>query len=433
MLNTVTDSAKPVLWALADCNSFYASCERLFRPDLKNKPVVVLSNNDGCLIALTPEAKKLGFKMGDVYYLLRSKLEKLGVVSFSSNYTLYGDISRRVMETIATLTPVDQYSIDETFIPFGPAMAVQADDVGWAIHDRVAQWVGMPIRIGIGPTRTLAKLANFWAKRKTRVFRLELDTRTLEDVLEQTPTGEIWGIGRRQSAKLARIGIMNARQLRDMDLGRALKLLTVVGQRTVYELRGHQCIMDNDIPVPRKTLVSSRSFGRRIRRMEDLAEALSMHAAIAGERLRKENIVASSISIWAETSRYMETPYRSIGAHGRFVIPTNCTTEIIRAAHDCLDRCFDPGDGWMKGGLMLYDLAEEATRQVTLLEACMPCEDTKSRELMRTLDKINDLYGRDTLRLAAQGNSDAFWHMRRQLMSPYYTTRLSDLRVVHCR
>ena len=434
MMNTATRSGKPILWALADCNSFYCSCERIFRPDLRAKPVVVLSNNDGCLIALTPEAKNHGFKMGDVYYLLKNQLDRLGVVAFSSNYTLYGDISRRVMQTINTLVPVDQYSIDETFIPFDRAMEAQADEVGWAVHDRVAQWVGMPIRVGIGATRTLAKLANHWAKRKTRVYRLDLGSRELEDVLEQTPTADIWGIGRRQSAKLERIGIRNARQLRDMDLGRALKLLTVVGERTVRELRGYQCIMDDDLPVPRKTLVSSRSFGRRVRKKEDLAEALAMHAAIAGERLRKEGIVASSISIWAETSRFMETPYQSIGTHGHFTVPTNCTTEIIQAAHACLEKCYDPGnDGWMKGGLMLHDLEEAATRQVSLLEACMPEPDARRRALMKALDSVNDRFGRDTVRPAAQGAPGAFWHMRREKMSPYYTTRWNDLRAAFCQ
>lgn len=308
MMRTTTGSEKPVLWGLVDCNSFYCNAERLFRPDLRNKPVVVLSNNDGCIIARSDESKALGYQMGDVYYQLKDKLKRDGVTAFSSNYTLYGDISRRVMGTIGSVVPVDQYSIDETFVPFGPAMAVQAEEVGWTLHDRVARDVGMPVRVGIGATRTLSKLANHWAKKISRVLYLELGSEKLEQVLEETPCIDVWGIGRRQSAKLARSGIHNARQLRDMDLDKALRLLTVVGQRTVYELRGHQCIMDDDIPVPRKTLVSSRSFGRRVRRKEDLAEALAMHATIAGERLRKENIVASSIQVWAETSRFMETP-----------------------------------------------------------------------------------------------------------------------------
>ena len=285
--------SKPVFWGLVDCNSFYCSCERLFRPDLKEKPVVVLSNNDGCLIALTPEAKALGFKMGEVYFQVKHRLEKFGVTAFSSNYTLYGDISNRVMRTLETLVPIEQYSIDESFVPFYPATAIQAMDVGWAIHDRVKQWIGVPVRVGIGPTRTLAKLANLWAKKKERVFKLALGSTELEKILEATPTVDIWGIGRKQSAKLEKLGIRNARQLRDMDTDRALKLLTVTGQQTVFELRGFQCIMEDQMPVPRKTLINSRSFGRRVTRKEDLAQAVTMHCSIAGERLRREKMEAA--------------------------------------------------------------------------------------------------------------------------------------------
>lgn len=429
-LHTVKTVGRPPLWALVDCNSFYCSCERLFRPDLQGKPVVVLSNNDGCLIALTPEAKALGFKMGDIYYQERSRLKRLGVVAFSSNYTLYGDLSRRVMETIAALAPVEQYSIDETFIPFGNAMAAQAEDVGWTLHDTVARNTGIPVRVGIGSTRTLAKLANHWAKKISRVLTLETGTPLTEQCLDETPTADVWGIGRRHSKKLADIGILSAKQLRDMSPDRALKLLTVVGQRTVLELRGFQCIMEMDAPVPRKTLVSSRSFGRRVSRKEHLAEALAMHAAIAGERLRREDVVASGLTVWAETSRYMKTPYRCIKGEARFRVPTNHTTAIVHAAHEALDTCYEPGDGWMKGGLMLFDLAEEKTRQKTLFEACLSPSQEKQRRLMRVIDAVNDKYGRDCVRNAAQGNLTEFWHMRRQLMSPLYTTRWTDIPVV---
>ena len=184
-------SSKPELWGLVDCNSFYCSCERLFRPDLSGKPVVVLSNNDGCLIALTPEAKALGFKMGDIYFQVQHRLEKLGVAVFSSNYTLYGDISNRVMRTMESLVPIEQYSIDESFVPFFRATAAQAIDVGWAVHDRIFQWVGMPVRVGIGPTRTLAKLANLWTKKRSRVLKLDLGSPELEEILEATSTGDI--------------------------------------------------------------------------------------------------------------------------------------------------------------------------------------------------------------------------------------------------
>ena len=419
--------SKPELWGLVDCNSFYCSCERLFRPDLAGKPVVVLSNNDGCLIALTPEAKALGFTMGEIYFQVRHRLERLGVAVFSSNYTLYGDISSRVMRTMETLVPIEQYSIDESFVPFYRATAAQAVDVGWAVHDRILQWVGMPVRVGIGPTRTLAKLANLWAKKRTRVFKIESDSTELEEILEATPTGDIWGIGRRQSEKLAKMGITNARQLRDMDADRALRLLTVVGQRTVFELRGLQCIMENQQPVPRKTLINSRSFGRRVTRKEDLAQAMTMHCTIAGERLRMEKMQASGLCVHIETSRHAEEPYFSTSASVSLPIPTNSTTVLVRYALTALDRCYQPGHGYMKGGILLFDLQEQGARQLTLMEAVASPEAERQSKLMLALDAVNDRFGRGTLRYLSEGPVNAFWHMQRDKMSGAYTTRWEEL------
>ncbi|MDL2290860.1 Y-family DNA polymerase [Desulfovibrio sp. OttesenSCG-928-F20] len=419
--------SKPLFWGLVDCNSFYCSCERLFRPDLEGRLVVVLSNNDGCLIALTPEAKALGFKMGEVYFQVKRHLKRLGVTVFSSNYTLYGDISNRVMRTIETLVPIEQYSIDECFVSFYPATAVQALDVGWAIHDRVRQWVGVPVRVGIGPTRTLAKLANLWAKKRTRVFKLDLGSPELEEVLEATPTGDIWGIGCKQSAKLERIGIRNARQLRDMDQDWALKLMTVVGQRTVLELRGFQCIMEDQAPVPRKTLINSRSFGKRVTKKEDLAQAVTMHCTIAGERLRLERMEAAGLCVHMQTSMHTEEPYFSTSASVSIPIPTNSTAFLIKAAMEALDKCYQPGHGYMKGGILLYDLQEQGSRQLTLMEAAAYPKQQRNAKLMQTLDTVNDRFGRGTLRYLSQGPAEAHWHMTRNLLSGALTTRWSEL------
>ncbi len=419
---------KPLMWALVDCQSFYCSCERLFRPDLEGRPVVVLSNNDGCLIALTPEAKALGFKLGDVHFEVERHLKRHKVTVFSSNYTLYGDISQRVMRTMETVVPeIDQYSIDEAFVPFDRVLAGQAEDVGWALHDRVRRWVGVPVRVGIGPTRTLAKLANHRAKKLSRVLKFELGSPELESTLAETPTVDVWGIGRRMSDRLERLGITNARQLRDMELGRAKKYLTVIGQRTVLELRGVQCILEEP-PAPRQTLVSSRSFGHRTTRKEDLAQALAMHCAIAGQRLRTEGLEASSMQVWVLTSRHSEDePYVSLSAHVHLPLPTNITGELIAASAEALDRCYQPGHGFMKGGIMLYNLAEAARRQMTLMEAAVGPAQQKARDLMRALDTVNDRYGRDALRYAAQGPAEADWHMRREKMSGLFTTRWADL------
>lgn len=428
MFCTAPEGARPLLWALVDCNSFYCSCERLFRPDLEGKPVVVLSNNDGCLIALTPEAKALGFKMGEVHFQAERRLRRLGVTAFSSNYTLYGDISDRVMETLATLAPVEQYSIDEAFVPLGPALACQAEEVGRAAHDRVQRWVGVPVRVGIGPTRTLAKLANRWAKKKTRVYQLIPGSDEFEAVLNATLTEEIWGIGRRQSEKLGRLGVRTARQLRDLDPDRARKHLSVVGERIVLELRGRQCIMEDATPVPRKTLISSRSFGRRVTRKEDLAQALTMHCSIAGERLRKEGMEAAGLVAHMQTSRHDEAaPHFYASAAVRLPAPTNLTGELIRAALAALEKCYRPGHGFMKGGIMLYDLAEAAGRQLTLMEPRATAGLKKQAALMQALDAVNGKYGRGTLRYLAQGGDEARWLMRRDKKSPDLTTRWCEL------
>lgn len=412
---------------MVDCNSFYCSCERLFRPDLEGRPVVVLSNNDGCLIALTPEAKALGFKMGEVYFQAKHRLEKLGVTAFSSNYTLYGDISSRVMRTLETLVPIEQYSIDESFVPFYPAMAAQAADVGWAIHNRIRQWIGIPVRVGIGPTRTLAKLANLWAKKRTRVFKLDLGSPELEKILEATPTSYIWGIGRKQSAKLERIGIYNARQLRDMAPDRALKLMAVVGQRTVLELRGYQCIMEDQAPVPRKTLINSRSFGRRVTTKEDLAQAIVMHCTIAGERLRREKMETAGICVYMQTSRHAGEPYFSTSASVNIPIPTNSTSVLVKAAMEALDKGYQPGHGYMKGGILLFDIQNQGFRQMTLVEAAATLTQQRDAKLMQVLDKINDRFGKDTLRYLSQGSAEAHWHMTQNLLSGAFTTKWTQL------
>ncbi len=418
---------EPALWGLVDCATFYCSCERLFRPDLIGRPVAVLSNNDGCLIALSPETRALGYRMGDVYHLLADRLRRDGVTCFSSNYTLYGDISTRVMRTIATLAPIEQYSIDEAFLPLDRTLALHAPELGQAVRDRVQRWTGIPVRVGLGPTRTLAKLANHWAKKLSPVLLLQAGSPRLEELLEQTPCAEVWGIGRRQSRKLEAAGIVNARQLRNLDPDRALTLLSVTGQRTVYELRGQPCFRPEDTPTPRKTLVSSRSFGRRVTRKEDLAEALAMHAAIAGERLRAEGLVASALSCWAETSRHQETPYHSIGCHVCLPIPTNATFDFVRAAHQALDQCYRPGHAFMKSGLMLFGLEDARFRQGTLAEAANEARAGRHRALMAALDGINAKYGAGSLRTAAQGNRNAFWKMRREMLSGHFTTRWDDL------
>jgi len=415
------------MWALVDCQSFYCSCERVFRPSLENKPVVVLSNNDGCLIALTPEAKALGFRMGAPYFKVAGALKKAGVTVFSSNYSLYADFSRRVIATMNSLVPeVHQYSIDEAFIPFLPAMAAQAEQVGWALHDQVRQWTGIPVRVGLGPTKTLAKLANRWAKKASRVLLLDFNSDQLEDILERTEVENIWGIGRRLAERLRSKNIRTARQLRDMDSKTAKKTLNVLAQRTILELQGIQC-MEEDQVSDRKTLFNSRSFGRSVVDKEELKEALAYHCSIAGERLRADGLVAGSLSIYIATGWHIENPFQagitvSLGGH------TSDTLAFIQAAHKALDNCFRSGPEYKKAGILLQDLRAPGKMATDIFDP--PQQDSRRRGLMAALDEINGKYGRGTTWIAAQGSPKASWHMNQNLKSGRMTSSWEELPVV---
>lgn len=417
----------PRLWALVDCASFYCSCERLFRPDLLGKPVVVLSNNDGAVVAITPEAKELGFVRGDAYFKRERELSEAGVAVFSSNYALYGDISRRVIRTMESLAPeVLQYSIDEAFVPLGKALAPNALELGAAIRERVARWVGVPVRVGIGATRTLAKLANHWAKKSpSGVLFLAPGSERLELTLAATPVGDLWGIGRRGTAKLGKIGVRTAKDLRDMELPAARRLLTVTGERTVMELRGFQCVADDLSPAPRKTMVSSRSFGRKVERLQDLEEAVASHAARAGERLRSEGLAALGLSVFIETSRFGKDPFNA-GATLCLGSPTNSTVSLVKAAKEALASCFAPGRRYAKCGIMLFDIASE--------EAGPPAGglvpegiDSRPAGLMGAMDEINAKYGRGTIRVMAEPGRDAYWKLRRDRLSKVSTCDLGLL------
>jgi DNA polymerase V len=415
-------TSKASLWALVDCNTFYCSCERIFRPDLRNKPVVVLSNNDGCVVAITPEAKALGFKGGELYFKKEKEYKKNNVAVFSSNYSLYGDISRRVMLTMETVVPhICQYSIDESFIPFDETLALNAEEVGWKLLRRVTGWVGVPVRVGIGATRTLAKLSNHWAKKISKVLHLELNSPRLEDILENTPVSDIWGIGRRSTIKLQKIGIENAKQLRDMDLTRAKQLLNITGQRTVMELRGYQCITDDLSPAYRKTLVSSRSFGRKLTELNDLLEAITTHASIAGERLRKEGLMAMGLSVFIETGHFIDKPF-STGASVDLRSPTNSTIDFVKAAKNALTLAFKPNHPYAKAGILLYELVTEEEAAIMNGQLFQDTVGERDNNLMGAIDTINSKYGSDSIRILSQGPPNPNWAMRRQKLSQISTT-----------
>ena len=425
-----------MLWALVDCNNFFASCERLFRPDLLGKPVVVLSNNDGCIVARSNEAKALSIGMGEPEFKARHLLRRHNVAVFSSNYTLYGDISNRVMLTLESLAPeVEQYSIDEAFVPLPGALAINADELAWALRERVRKWTGILVSIGVGSTRTLAKLASEIAKKGKGVHRLEAGTAETEKILSATPIEDIWGIGRHSAEKLRLRSIHSAKDLRDADASMIKKLLSVCGLKTAIELRGIPCIDQSAAPTPRRTMVSSRSFGERVTEKQHLAEALAMHATLAGERLRREKLEAGGISVFIRTAWHGQGPFYGKSAEIHFPSTTANTRSFIEAARQGLDSIFQPGIPYAKAGIMLFDLMERDRRQQrSLLDMLAPDErKEKDKKLMAALDAVNKRFGRGSIRFAAEGKADAPWQMKHPRRSPRYTSAWDDLPIVQGR
>jgi DNA polymerase V len=437
------------LWALVDCNNFYASCERLFRPDLRGKPIVVLSNNDGCIISRSDEAKALGVEMGAPEFKVRRELARLGVHVFSSNYALYGDLSNRVMRTLGTLAPeVEVYSIDEAFLPLRGPLATDPVGVGRALRERVGRWTGIPISVGIAPTRTLAKLAGRVAKRTPRcegMFDLahcrEVLGMGVDDFLGKVPVDAVWGVGRRLAAMLRGAGITTARALRDAGDDWVRRRMSVTGLRTVLELRGLPCIgaaEQGEPPAPRHTVVSSRSFAGRITDVAMLREALATHAALAGAKLRRAGLVAGGLAVHVRTARHDEEAALRCddGVSLPLPVPTADTTTFIRLAHEGLDRVFRPGYPYAKAGVMLYGLEPADTRQGSLLALVDGTaeRDAARERLMAVADRVNARHGRGTLRHAAEGLAkEAPWHMRQRRRSPRRTTAWKELAQALCK
>ncbi|MDR2669839.1 MAG: Y-family DNA polymerase [Desulfovibrio sp.] len=422
------------LWALVDCNNFFASCERLFRPDLADRPVVVLSNNDGCIVARSNEAKALGIGMGEPEFKVRELLRMHDVAVFSSNYVLYGDIASRVMRTLESIVPeVEQYSIDEAFVPLRGALAANADGIADEMWRRVRRWTGIGVAVGLGATRTLAKIASERAKKGCGVCRLEAGPEA-NGILEATPVGDVWGIGRKSDLKLRSYDIYTARQLRDADGALIRKLLGIAGTHTALELRGIPCLDAANAPMPRRSMVSSRSFGEKVRDKQYLAEALAMHASLAGERLRKEKLEAGGLTVHIRTSRHGVEAFYDETASITLARPTSSTRDFIHATARGLEAIFRPGYAYAKAGIILYDLAAPGSRPGNLLnwiktDAGDKKSDTK---LMHALDVVNRRFGRGMLRFAAEGKRAAPWHVKSDRRSPRATTAWDELPVVKC-
>lgn len=425
-------SSKP-LFLLIDCNNFYVSCERLFRPDLIGRPVVVLSNNDGCIVSRSQEAKALGIAMGEPEFKARPLLKKHGVHVFSSNYELYGDLSARVMATVAGVVgEVEQYSIDECFVRLAPALIPNALAVAQEIRARVQKWTGITVSVGIAATRTLAKLANHIAKKgDSGIFWLNGSDEKHDALFRRIPASEVWGIGRRRVPLLERFAIRTVYDLKHADDQWVRSRLTVTGWRTVLELRGIPSIDEDNAPTPRRTLVSSRSFGTRITEKAYLRQAVSAFAARAGERLRREGLTAGGIAVHIRTAR-QHIPFVGDSALHTFVVPTSDSMAFIRAALAGLDSIFKPDTPYAKAGIMLFDLSSRKGRQGSLLTLDTDEQDRRREVLMASLDSINARMGRRTVRWAAEGDDHAPWRMQQEHLSPKSTTDWNELAAALC-
>jgi len=416
------------MFALADVNSFYASCETVFRPDLKGRPVVVLSNNDGCVIARSAEAKKLGIKMGDPFFKMRDLFERHKIVTFSSNYALYADMSSRVMTVLEEMAPaVEIYSIDEAFMNLqGVSNCKDLEEFGREVRAKVLQWTGLTVGVGIGPTKTLAKLANHAAKKWTKtggVVDLSLLARQRK-LLALVEVGDVWGVGRRISKKLNDMGITTALQLADAPTGLIRKHFNVVLERTVRELRGEPCLELEEFAPTKQQIVCSRSFGDRVTEYELMREAICSHAVRAAEKLRGERQYCRHISAFVKTSPFsVNEVYYGKTAGTKLQIPTQDSRDIVAAATQCLDAIWQDGHRFQKCGVMLGDFYSQGVAQLGLFDEYKP--RSNSEQLMAVLDGINHS-GKGRVWFAGQGVQKS-WEMKRQMLSPAYTTRFNDL------
>jgi len=427
---------QPRLYGLLDCNSFFVSCEKLFRPDLKGKPVVVLSNNDGVVVSRSTEAKKLGIPMGEPYFKIKRLAESGQVIVFSSNYRLYGDMSNRVMKTLQQWAPhVEIYSIDEAFLDLTNHGGTSVELLMLEIVSTVTKWTGIPVSLGIGSTLTLAKVANDLAKKSGGTCAL-IDPATREQALANMEIGEVWGIGRRLAPKLARLGFRTAKELAAVDPLWIRKNFTVVQERLVRELNGEPCLDLTEVAAPRKNIQVSRSFSEATDDYRSLAEAVSTFAARACEKARSERTVAAAVYVHLNTSWYKKGGYVSEGKMRGFDIPTTNSPEVIRTALGLLREIYREGLPYKKASVMLLNLQDaNAVRSQGVLfdrDGKSPEDQQRDDTLMNTVDRINRSFGKGTMLFGSQGVEQK-WRGASEHCSPNYTVSFCDLPVVKAK
>jgi len=423
------NSDQPRRIALVDCNNFYVSCERVFHPVWNNRPVGVLSNNDGCIIARSNELKAAGIPMGAPYFKHKKQLEAMKAVIVSSNYALYGDMSARVMYTLGQLAPdIEIYSIDEAWLDMTGIRPETLDALGREIVMRTYQHTGIPVSMGIGPTKTLAKIANRICKQHAipgRVFNIG-NAKSLDAVLAGVAVGDIWGIGRRWAEKLNQHHIYTALDLRNADPDNMRKRYSVVMQRLIMELRGTTCLDKEDI-APKKQIIASRSFGQRITCKQALSEAVALHATRAGEKLREQHSVCGAIQVSIRSGKHnINEPYYSRSCIIRFPVPTADTRKLITAAINGVDKLHKPGVRYAKASVMLFDISPDIQTTASLFDQA---ESHVSHHLMQTIEQINHQYSKHTVFFAAEGVYKS-WAMQRNRMTRAFTTQWGDIPVV---
>ncbi|WP_338430883.1 Y-family DNA polymerase [Synechococcus elongatus] len=414
------------MFALVDCNNFYVSCERVFNPKLQGQPVVVLSNNDGCVIARSAEVKALGIPMGVPFFKVKDLVTQHQIQVFSSNYALYGDMSQRVMQTLAMLCPeLEVYSIDEAFLDFSGFRA-QPLQQGQLIRQTVGQWTGIPVSIGIASTKVLAKVANKLAKQNGGVF--VLSPSKVPGVLATLPVEEVWGISGRWGQRLRALKINTAAELQSANLALIRQQFNVVLERIVRELRGESCLPLESIVNPQQSLVVSRSFGQPITTLPELKQAVATYVSRAAEKLRSRQLTTSYLTIFARTNRFQEN-YENPSASQGLLTSTSHTGKLLDVALRCTESIYQPGRVYKKAGVLFQGLSSAQLVQQSLFEET---GDGKGEVLMATIDRINRKFGRQSLKYGAVGTTQA-WAMQSNHRTPQYTTRWQDLPLVLAR
>ncbi len=411
------------MFALVDCNNFYASCERVFNPALNGKPVVVLSNNDGCIIARSEEAKKLGLQMAEPAFKKIKFLNENGVHVFSSNYTLYGDMSARVTETLSQFAPeIEIYSIDEAFLNF-TGFTGDLEELSKEITFTVTRNTGIPISIGIGPTKTLAKIANKAAKQSGGIFIIKSNSQ-LDALIRNTPIEKVWGIGRQYAKLLRQNQVKTAYDFTLLDDNWLRTKMKVIGLRIKRELLGESCIRLELMLPPKKAIATTRAFGKKTSELVFITEAVSTYAVRCAEKLRKQNSVANLLTVFIHTDPFNPNePQLNKSRTITLPVATNCSMELVKYSLVCLNEIFTQGFRYKKAGVIVDGLQEESSFQQNIFDKT---DRKKHRDLLKTIDKLNSEFGRDKVKLAIQGDGKE-WKLRQEKLSKRYTTNWNEI------